>query len=359
VSAETSRHPSLDELSAWVDGEITGAYERDVLAEHVAACSTCASLVEDFRALAAAQVSAPVPPVPFPLQGRVLDRLAAERFGRRPARRVVLPLSVAATLLIGVVAVWLYRQQPAPRELATIDTMEQREAAPEPVVPAPQPPPAQEAPQALEEQPLQKAAPPAESVPAPTRTFKREQPREKAKDEFAPVPPAMPQTGQVRQDSNAMARQEGVALQTPTAHWVRLPVSAVRKEAKATGKIQSEAAQAAPAAPAPSAEGDARDFEASAAAQPCAARSLLQPPLSWPDMDADRARAAADRARAAGASDVVLATAPQLRLTLVLPVQAWPAVQDVLGSSGIAIPDAVRAAPEGGGCLEVAIDAVP
>ena len=36
MTAETSRHPSLDELSAWVDGEIGDAYEREVLAQHVA-----------------------------------------------------------------------------------------------------------------------------------------------------------------------------------------------------------------------------------------------------------------------------------------------------------------------------------
>jgi len=132
VSAETSRHPSLDELSAWVDGEIGDGFDRQVLEEHVAACASCASLVEDFRALARGQVSAPVPPVPFHLQGRVLDRLAGERFGRRPVRRYALPLSAAATLLIGIVAVWLYRQQPASTSVALdrLDQAAERDRAP-------------------------------------------------------------------------------------------------------------------------------------------------------------------------------------------------------------------------------------
>jgi hypothetical protein len=345
VSAETSRHPSLDELSAWVDGEIGDGFERQVLEEHVAACPSCASLVEDFRALAAAEVAAPVPPVPFHLQGRVLDRLAADRFGRRPVRRIVLPLSAAATLLIGVVAVWLYRQQPVSSPL-TLDRMETRQAAPEPAAPTPQTP---EAPPAEEALPEQKAAPPAASVLAPEppppepkaelKEVARAKDRASSESAFAPVPPPP-------------ARQQPVALQRASARWLRLP-------SEPLAKTRRDETPAAAAAPAPAAEADARDLQAGSVAEPCAVRDLLRPPLTWEGMDAEQARGLADRARAAGASDVILATVPMLRLTLVMPVAAWPPVQEVLAASGIPIPDAVRVPPEGGVCLEVAIDPRP
>jgi hypothetical protein len=88
-------------------------------------------------------------------------------------------------------------------------------------------------------------------------------------------------------------------------------------------------------------------------------RNLLRPPLGWRGMDAEKAEALAERARSAGASEAIVARGPLPRLTLVLPVGAWPAVQELLAASGIPISDAVRAAPEGGGCLEVPIDAQP
>ena len=349
MSAETSRHPSLDELSAWVDGEIGDAFDRQVLEEHVAACVSCASLVEDFRALARAQVSAPVPPVPFHLQGRVLDRLAGERFGRRPVRRYALPLSAAATLLIGIVAVWLYRQQPASTSVALdrLDRTETREAAPQSEVP---PPPAQQvspAPQAQEAPPVPKADAPV--LPPPAPALERGVPAKKEakakasdKDAFAPVPP---------QASNAAperVRQQPVALDASSARWMRLPSAPLEK-------TRRDEAPAAAAAPAPAEEAGARDMQAGSVAASCAVRDLLRPPLQWDGMDAPQALVLADRVRVAGARDVIVAT----RLTLVVPAAAWPAVQDVLGASGISVPEAVRAAPPGAECLEVAIDPGP
>jgi len=336
VSAETSRHPSLDELSAWVDGEIGDGFDRQVLAEHVAACASCASLVEDFRALARAQEADPVPPVPFHLPGRVLDRLAGARSGSRP-RRFLLPLSVAATLLVGVVAVWLYRQQQAPAEgTAALDTLETRQASPQ-------------APQEQEAAPLAPAPAPAPATaipPAPAETGKERQ-KEKsekkvAKDAarsepaFAPAPP---------QASSVMARQTSSVSETTPTRWMRLPPTPLAKARR--DEAPSAAGAAAPAAP------------SEEAGAPCAVRDLLRPPLGWQGMDAEKAEALAERARSAGASDAIVARGPLPRLTLVLPVGAWPAVQDLLAESGIPIPDAVRAAPEGGGCLEVPIDAQP
>ncbi|HEX5041349.1 MAG TPA: hypothetical protein VFV75_00480 [Candidatus Polarisedimenticolaceae bacterium] len=331
MSAETSRHPSLDELSAWVDGEIADTFERQVLAEHVAACVSCASLVQDFMALAAAQVSAPVPPVPFHLQGRVLDRLAGERFGRRPVRRFVLPLSAAATLLIGLVALWLYRQQPASPQVALdrggrVESHEperERPVVPVSPNPTPQAPVLQSPPEAELAQPTEKAAPPAPAIVSPAPP-----PPERAKT-FAPVPPSLP-------------RQQPVALQGSSARWMRLPSEPLAR----SRRDEASAVAGAPAA-------------AEASAPGCAARDLLRPPLVWEGMDAERARELADRVRAAGTSEVILATAPVLRLTVVVPVAAWPALQEVLAASGMSIPDPVRDAPEGGDCLEVAIDPGP
>jgi hypothetical protein len=147
---------------------------------------------------------------------------------------------------------------------------------------------------------------------------------------FAPAPPPP-----------SPPRQQPVALQESSARWMRLPSEPFAK----TRRDEAPAAAAASAAPA-----NALD---------CGARDLLRPPLAWEGMDAGRARELAERARAAGASDVILATAPVLRLTLVVPAAAWPGVQDLLAASGISIPEPVRVAPEGGDCLEVAIDPRP
>lgn len=360
MSAETSRHPSLDELSAWVDGEIGDGFDRQVLEDHVAACPSCASLVEDFRALAGAQVAAPVPPVPFHLQGRVLDRLAGERFGRRPVRRYALPLSAAATLLIGIVAVWLYRQQPA-SSLVALDKMERtetRETAPEPQAPPPPAQPVSPAPQAQQEAPpVPTADAPvlAEPAPSPAPALERAAPAKKEakaktidKDSgsregvFAPVPPQASNTAPVR------VRQQAVALDASSASWLRLPSAPLEK-------TRRDEAPAAAGTSAPAEEEGARDLQAGLIAAPCAVRDLLRPPLQWEGMDASSAQALAERVRAAGARDVIVTT----RLTLVVPAAAWPAVQDVLTASGIAIPEVVRAAPQGAECLEVAIDPRP
>jgi anti-sigma factor RsiW len=83
VSANPTRHPPLDELSAWVDGEIAGEPERRLLAEHVADCPSCASLAEDFRALARAQVQAGIPPVPPHLEQRGDAPVGEARFPQR------------------------------------------------------------------------------------------------------------------------------------------------------------------------------------------------------------------------------------------------------------------------------------
>ncbi|HEX5632945.1 MAG TPA: hypothetical protein VFX50_06935, partial [Gemmatimonadales bacterium] len=229
MSAGATRHPSLDELSAWVDGEIGGTPERDALAQHVAACPSCAALVDDFRVLAGAQASAVVPQVPSGLKERVLAGLSAEaRFARRRPRRFVLPLAAAATVLMGVVAVWLFRQQGDALPVLAERDEPTRQAATEQAVPAPAaPPPA--------EQPLQApgvASPPGDAKQKVTATeekqARRAQPAPDAAEQetatgFAPPPPPAPAAATRSAEQHAVAMKRADAA--PVFQWKRLSPS--------------------------------------------------------------------------------------------------------------------------------------
>ena len=375
MNANATRHPPLDELSAWVDGEIAGEPERRVLAEHVASCPSCASLAADFRALAGAQVSAAIPPVPPRLQGRILERLASEgRFGRRPVRRYVLPLGAAATVLVGVVALWLVRHQSVqPPRLEARDTMQApaRESAPAvgPVESAPT-----AAPNAALSVPPPPPPPASGATAEPKRkTIARQNAVEgTSKDDvagatgYAPAPAPQTLPPQEERAAAGAVEQHAVAMKQAGSRWTRMPPSAGERflgerqeqEQEEMSK-RSDAAQEAPAAPSPATAPEMGDLRrlASNATDACPVLDLLEPALALQGFDLERGRQLGERARGAGATITSLEPVP--RLTLIVPAPAWEAVWKALADEGIAIPGAARTSPAGAGCLVVAIEGLP
>lgn len=332
MSAAT-RHPSLDELSAWADGEIADEVERRLLDEHVASCPSCASLVEDFRALAAAQAAAAVPPVPSRLEKRVLETL--RRDGRRvdrSSRRFVLPLSAAATLLVGVAALWLVRHQPA--TILPSPVLEQAPAratavtsAPAAPQPPPPPPPAEESKPSAGARAKKEVATP-QFAPAPAS----EAPSASPEGVEGGVPGGV--LGGVLGGVAEADREEG----QEDAHWTRVLPSRAANQ-KQAADLSKERSDAPGAAQAP--------------VDACPTIDVLEPALPLPGLDVDRARALAERAREAGAtSSTVDASA---HLTLLVPSHAWTRVRQVLGEAGVLLPASAADAPPGAACLALTL----
>jgi hypothetical protein len=363
MSAAT-RHPSLDELSAWADGEIADEVERRLLDEHVSGCPSCASLVADFRALASAQAAAPVPAVPPRLAERVRAALRDEGRGRRRGRRFVLPLSAAATLLVGVVALWLVRHRPETENLSVaLERAPARDtAATAPSAPAAPLPELQEPPPATA--PTQAPAN-AGARPAPERKQKALEPSP------APEPGAAPQgveggvpggvlggvlggvaEGDAARGVGEEERQRRVSMRDQGfqhARWSRVSPLSRKEEAAARAEAPAAAAPSAEAAPAEPID----RLAATVGADSCPTLDALEPALSLAGLDAEGARRLAERARDAGA--LSSATDGAARLTLLLPAGAWPRVREILREAGVLVPPAVEAAPAGAACLSVSV----
>ena len=101
-------------LSAFLDGEL-GIDDRAGVEQHLRVCARCATLLEDLRRLAAETRRELPPPVPADLAARIGRRVEAiPGAARRPAVvrliwRAPLPLSAAATLLVGAVALIIWQ----------------------------------------------------------------------------------------------------------------------------------------------------------------------------------------------------------------------------------------------------------
>jgi hypothetical protein len=366
MSAAT-RHPSLDELSAWADGEIADEVERRLLDEHVAGCPSCASLVADFRALAGAQASAPVPPVPARLAERVRAALREEGGDPRHRRRFVLPLSAAATLLVGVVALWLVRHRPeVPLPSAAIEQAPARDAAP----PTLQAPGAGGA-RAKTEGKFKVVEAPATTAPSSKET---------ASPSFAPAPPAEPEpqagvpggveggvpggvlggvVGGVAEDREEAAERQRrrVSLRLQDARWTRVVPEAATDDLSKTGAERAEARADAPAATAPSASAAPEESvdRLAAAIGPggCPTVDALEPPLVLAGLDLERARQLGEAARTAGALST--STDAGANLTLLVRPQAWTRVRQVLVEAGVVVPASAEAPPAEAACLSVTV----
>ena len=112
MSGPSGEHPR-DLLSAYLDGEVTGA-ERAAVEAHLAGCPACREHLLSLRALASAVRDQPVPPVPEGLEeriGRRVDAATVVPFRRRFA----VPATIAATIAaVGLVSLVLFEQRQAP-----------------------------------------------------------------------------------------------------------------------------------------------------------------------------------------------------------------------------------------------------
>lgn len=354
-----ARHPSLDELSAWADGEIADDVERRLLDEHVAGCPTCASLVEDFRALAGAQGTASVPPVPSRLEGRVRDALRREgRRADRSSRRFVLPLSAAATLLVGVAALWLVRHRTDTIPLSP--PLEQAPASDTAATTAPvvsEPPPLASPP----------PSPRLQASPGARASVAKKAQNEAA--QFAPAPeaPAASPEGveagvpggvqggvlggvaEAKRDESPEEERRLVSLGAQEARWRRVLPSRAGDTEREAGLSKERADAPAAGAAAPSAD----RLASAAGEEACPTMDALEPALTVTGLDLERARALAERARDAGATSSALDGAA--RLTLLVPPGAWPRVRQVLADAGVVLPEAASAPPPGAACLAVTV----
>lgn len=115
-------HPTVDLLSAWVDGELAGAERREV-EEHLGDCGHCRGRVADFDRLAVALRSLEAAAPPAELGATVLRLASAEaRRLHAPRRRAPqaalaapppLAMGVAVLAALAVAVVWFAYQKAA------------------------------------------------------------------------------------------------------------------------------------------------------------------------------------------------------------------------------------------------------
>jgi len=104
-------------LSPYLDGELEEK-ARAAIEAHLAGCSSCRVLVEDFRSMAASEAAEAPPPIPADLRGRI--RLALDP--KRASGGAVLGgwiwsyrLGLAAAAgVVMVIGLWALRQEPSP-----------------------------------------------------------------------------------------------------------------------------------------------------------------------------------------------------------------------------------------------------
>ncbi len=104
-------------LSPYLDGELPKD-ARAAVEAHLAACAPCRSLLQDFRALAAANLREAPPPVPAELAGRIRRAIESqEGSGGAPRRWSLwsyrLGLAAAASVVL-IVGLWILRPAPVP-----------------------------------------------------------------------------------------------------------------------------------------------------------------------------------------------------------------------------------------------------
>ncbi len=107
-------HPTPEDLSAYIDGELDRA-RRHVVEAHVSGCAACRALVDDLETLRLVQGADVPPAVPAGLAAKIGARLDAVAPARRPAprpRRWMRPaIAAAATIVMGTVVALIVTQQ--------------------------------------------------------------------------------------------------------------------------------------------------------------------------------------------------------------------------------------------------------
>ena len=111
-------------LSAYLDGELTET-ERTGVGAHVAGCSFCGALLDDFRAMAATATREEPPPVPTDLRSRIRLKVGLAGADRARPRRFHLEYSrmglAAAAVIVLAIGLWATRWDSAPPQTPPID----------------------------------------------------------------------------------------------------------------------------------------------------------------------------------------------------------------------------------------------
>ena len=111
-------------LSAYLDGELA-VIERAAVEAHVADCSSCGTLLDDFRAMAATATREEPPPVPSDLRSRIRFKVGLAGAARTRPSRFRLPyyrlgLAAAAGLVLAI-GLWATRWEYGPPQIPSID----------------------------------------------------------------------------------------------------------------------------------------------------------------------------------------------------------------------------------------------
>ena len=111
-------------LSAYLDGELTET-ERTGVGAHVAGCSFCGALLDDFRAMAATATREEPPPVPADLRSRIRLKIGTGGVARTPPSRhrleyYRLGLAAAAGIVLAI-GLWATRWEYVPPPTSPIE----------------------------------------------------------------------------------------------------------------------------------------------------------------------------------------------------------------------------------------------
>lgn len=274
MSARQAGHPGED-LSAYLDGELDAAAARHV-EEHLAGCAECASLLSELRRLDETAAREAVPPVPEDLAARISRRIApAPVVEMRPAsrRRFRFTMPVAAAASLAAVALISILWYTAPESMRRQELGESRDApgvvSKKGALPVREEggraEPAPAAPVAAQEQ---REPAPLAPVASGTAGEDAERGPRQAGDENAPASEPVPEDNKAEEDRDETLPQSAAESVHPraeepsrlTANEARAkeemaprPTSFMSKQSaeelkRATSKLESEPAPAAPAA---------------------------------------------------------------------------------------------------------------
>jgi len=123
VTKSRDAHPR-ELLSAYLDGELTET-ERTGVGAHVAGCSFCGALLDDFRAMAATATREEAPPVPADLRSRIRLKIGTGGVARTPPSRhrleyYRLGLAAAAGIVLAI-GLWATRWEYVPPPTSPIE----------------------------------------------------------------------------------------------------------------------------------------------------------------------------------------------------------------------------------------------
>jgi len=123
VTKSRDAHPR-ELLSAYLDGELTET-ERTGVGAHVAGCSFCGALLDDFRAMAATATREEPPPVPADLRSRIRLKIGTGGVARTPPSRhrleyYRLGLAAAAGIVLAI-GLWATRWEYVPPPTSPIE----------------------------------------------------------------------------------------------------------------------------------------------------------------------------------------------------------------------------------------------